>query len=122
MLTLAGIVNSTAQESTKPLTDVEIERKCCTLDIEGKTYNDVVVTMKSITPDYFITDKYKVKITVKDSNGKKVWSKTLKQAFLYVFSNGQVQIGRPNFDQVVLAKYEYSDCFYGKIREKEGIY
>ncbi len=54
--------------------------------------------MKSTSPDYFITDKYKVKITITDANGKKIWKKTLKNVFLYVFSDGQVQVGKRHFD------------------------
>lgn len=109
-------------EKVKPLTDTEVVRRVSLLDIEGKNYEDVVVTMKSTTPDYFITDKYKVKVKVEDSTGKKVWSKTFKNAFLYVFSNGQVQIGKPNFDQIVISKSSYTGNWIGTVREKEGVY
>ena len=34
-------------EKAKPLTDTEVVRKVAILDIEGKMYEDVVVTMKS---------------------------------------------------------------------------
>ena len=78
--------------------------------------------MKSTSPDYFITDKYKVKVTISDSNGKKVWKKTLKNVFLYVFSDGQVQVGKRNFNQIVIQKSSLTGDFFGKIREKEGIY
>lgn len=109
-------------EKAKPLTDTEVVRKVSFLDIEGKNYEDVVVTMKSTTPDYLLTDKYKVKVKVEDSTGKKVWSKTFKNAFLYVFSNGQVQIGKPNFDQMVISKSSYTGNWIGTVREKEGVY
>lgn len=111
-----------AQETAKPMTDTEVVRRVAILDIEGKQYENVVVTMKSTTPDYFITDKYKVKVKVEDSNGKKIWSKTFKNAFLYVFSNGQVQIGKKNFDQMVIQKVSTNDAWIGLVREKEGIY
>lgn len=109
-------------ETAKPLTDMEIVRKVAHLDIEGKIYEDVIMTFKSITPDYFISDKYKVKVKVVDKNGKSVYKKTLKNVFLYVFSDGQIQIGRKNFDQIVVQKSSITDNNIGIIREKEGVY
>ena len=103
--------------------NAELIRKVLFLDIEGKVYTDVVVTIKSISPDGFFSDKYRVKVKVTDSNGKIVWNKTMKNAYLYVFSSGQVQIGRPKFDKLII----YSDKRFNKyekgiIREKEGVY
>ena len=109
-------------ETARPLTDTEVVRRVALLDLEGKYYYDVVMTFKSTTPDYFITDKYKVKVTVKDSDGKNVWKKTLKNVFLYVFSNGQIQVGKRNFDQIVVQKSKDNDYFIGIVREKEGVY
>lgn len=119
-----GIVaqESVKPESTKPLRDVEVVRKVYLMDIEGKVYENVVVTMRSITPDYFITDKYKVKIMIKDADGKKIWKKTLKNVYLYVFSDGQVEVGKQNFTQIVIQKSSTKNKTYGMIREKEGIY
>ncbi|MFK2214627.1 hypothetical protein ACIXT1_03470 [Bacteroides fragilis] len=56
-------------KTAKPLTDMEVVRKVAFLDIEGKYYEDVTMSFKSITPDYFISDKYKVKVKVVDKNG-----------------------------------------------------
>lgn len=89
-------------ETARPLTDTEVVRRVALLDVEGKYYYDVVMTFKSTTPDYFITDKYKVKVSVKNNEGKTVWKKTLKNVFLYVFSSGQVQVGKQNFDMIVV--------------------
>ena len=109
-------------ETTKPLTDMEVMRKVAVLDIEGKTYENVTISFKSTTPDYFITDKYKVKVKVVDENGKSIYKKTLKNAFLYVFSNGQIQVGKPNFNQILITKSELTDNNIGVIREKEDVY
>ena len=106
-------------ETAKPLTDMEVVRKVAFLDIEGKYYEDVTMSFKSITPDYFIS-KYKVKVKVVDKNGK--YEKTLKNVFLYVFSNGQIQVGKKNFDQIVVQKSKSTDENIGIIREKEGVY
>ncbi|EHH01688.1 hypothetical protein HMPREF9441_00505 [Paraprevotella clara YIT 11840] len=109
-------------ETTKPLTDMEVIRKVAVLDIEGKMYENVTISFKSITPDYFITDKYRVKVKVVDRDGKSIYKKTLKNAFLYVFSNGQIQVGKPNFNQILVTKTELTDDNIGVIREKEGVY
>ncbi|MCS2506162.1 hypothetical protein NXW48_10715 [Phocaeicola vulgatus] len=110
------------RETAKPLTDMEVVRKVAFLDIEGKYYEDVTMSFKSITPDYFISDKYKVKVKVVDKNGKSIYKKTLKNVFLYVFSNGQIQVGKKNFDQIVVQKSKSTDENIGIIREKEGVY
>ena len=60
-------------KTAKPLTDMEVVRKVAFLDIEGKYYEDVTMSFKSITPDYFISDKYKVKVKVVDNNGKSIY-------------------------------------------------
>lgn len=80
------------------------------------------MSFKSITPDYFISDKYKVKVKVVDKNGKSIYKKTLKNVFIYVFSNGQIQVGKKNFDQIVVQKSKSTDENIGIIREKEGVY
>lgn len=109
------------QETAKPLTDMEVERKVSILDIEGKIYENATITFKSTSPDYFITDKYKVKVKAVDENGRQIYKKTLKNVFLYVFSNGQVQVGKNNFDQIVVMKSKEHDVYFGVIREKEGV-
>jgi len=74
-ISIVGFAQSSEPETAKPMTDTEIVRKCAILDVEGKYYEDVTVTIKSNQPDYFWTDKYKVKVTVTDASGNKVWNK-----------------------------------------------
>lgn len=120
-LTMAcGFVQSDEPEKSSPSRDTEIVRRCSYMDIEGKYYKNCVVTLKSTSPDYFITDKYKVKVLVKDENGKKVYKKTFSNAYLYIYSNGQVQVGQPKFHQIIIGKA--GDSWYGEINEKEGIW
>lgn len=121
-LLLTFAINGKAQEQAKPLTDTEVQRRVSSMDIEGTYYDDVIVTLKCVSPDHFITDNYKVKITVKDSSGKKIWKKSFKNVYLYVFSNGQVQVGKSGFNQVLIKKSDYTGNVIGIIREKEGIY
>ena len=122
MLSLSFTGFAQEPESARPLTDTELVRKVAVMDIEGELFDNVVVTLKSTSPDYIITDKYKVKVTIVDANGKKIWKKTLKNVFLYVFSNGQVQVGKRNFDQILIQKSSSTGNFIGIIREKEGIF
>lgn len=121
-INIVGFAQSDETERAKPMTDTEIVRKVAALDIEGKYYYDITVTIKSNLPDFFFTDKYKVKVTVTDSSGAKVWNKTFKNAFLYVFSNGHIQIGKPNFSQMMIGKLSDNEDWIGLVREKEGIY
>lgn len=109
-------------ETTTPIHGTEIERYCTLMDIEHKIYADVKVIIKSNDPDYVWTTKHKVYFKVIDSEGNVVYKKTFKNAYLYVFRSGQIQIGKKNFDQVVIRKSESSEDWLGIIREKEGVF
>lgn len=114
--------NNDETEKASPMQNAELIRKVWFLDIEGEMYTDVVVSVKSISPDFF-SDKYRVKVKVTDSNGKTVWNKTMKNVYLYVFSDGQIQIGRPKFSQLVIYSGKRANKYEkGIIREKEGVY
>lgn len=122
MTYVVSFAQSNDSEKIKPLLDTEIVRKCANLDIEGKYYENVTVTIKSNEPDYVWIDKYKVKVTVTDASGNKVWKKTLNNSFLYVFSDGQIQIGKKNFYKMVILRSSSSGNWEGVVREKEGVY
>ena len=122
MTYVVSFAQSNDSEKIKSLLDTEIVRKCAILDIEGKYYENVTVTIKSNKPDYVWIDKYKVKVTVTDASGNKVWKKTLNNSFLYVFSDGQIQIGKKNFYQMVILRSSSSGNWKGVVREKEGVY
>ena len=121
-ISIVSFAQNSEKETTKPIFDTEIVRKVTVLDIEGKCYGNVIVTFKYYKPDFVWTDKYKVKVTVTDSSGKKLWNKTFKNSYLYVFSSGQIQVGKPNFDQIVIYKSSASGNWIGQVREKEGIF
>ena len=109
-------------EKARPMRDTKVVRNVTEIDIEGKLYEDVEVTMKSISADYLIFNNDRVKVTIRNKDGKKVWKKTFYNAYMYVFSNGQVQIGKPNFDQMVIFKSMFGNSYNGVIREYEGVY
>lgn len=121
-INIVSFAQNSELEKAKPMTDTEIVRKCIILDVEGKLYENVTVTIKSNQPDFFFTDKYKVKVTVTDASGSKVWNKTFKNAFLYVFPSGQIQVGKPNFHQMIISRADSSSEWIGMVREKEGVY
>ena len=120
-ISIASFAQRSEPETASPMTNTEIVRPCAILYIEDDCYEDVTVTIKSNQPDFFFTDKYKVKVTVTDAAGTKIWNKTFKNAFLYIFSNGQIQIGKQNFDKMVISKVSTGD-WVGVVREKEGVY
>lgn len=109
-------------EKTLPLTDVAVVRRVDRLDLDGVILRNVEVTLKPVSPDYLINDKYKVKVLVTDFRGKKIWKKTLKGVFLYVFSSGQIQVGKKNFRPLVIWEPTLTDGTTGIIREREGVY
>lgn len=90
-------MNAQEAETAKPLTDMEVVRKVYLLDLEGKYYFDVIMTFKSTTPDYFITDKYKVKVKVTDTMGKTIWKKRLKMFFCMYSQMVKSKLGNRSF-------------------------
>ena len=122
LLILSLVFASYAQEpqTAKPTHDTEILRRVDIMDIEGKIVKNVSVTMKSISPDHIINDHERVKVTIKNANGKTIWKKTLKNSYLYIFPGGQIQIGPASFDKIVIRRE--NGIFYGMIREKEGVF
>ena len=104
-------------ESVSPSYSTEIQRKVSEIDIEGTTYSNVVITFKS--GDIFSS---KVSVKIKNSEGKTIYKKTFKGAYLYIFRDGQIQVGKKNFDKIVITRSYLSDSYKGKIREKEGVY
>lgn len=116
------VLSQNETETAKPTTDIEVLRKVAFIDIEGKHYKNVAISLKSLTPDYYFSNNYRVKVKVVSEYGKSIYKKTYKNVFLYIFSNGQIQVGRKNFDQIIIYKSKQSEDYIGKIREKEGIY
>ena len=112
--------NLIGQETVKPSWDVKIERKLDCVDIEGIFYDNVIVKIKSISPDYLIYSDNRVKIKITKLNSEVLLKKTLKHSYVWIFSDGQIQIGQPHFCRIALSKYEGRN--YGIVRLKEGIY
>ena len=107
-------------EESKPSFNTEILRHCEWLDIEGFIHKDVTVTIKS---QNIANINPRVKVRVKNNNGKVIYKNTLKNDYLYIFSDGQIQVGLPKFSKLIIYPIENErGKWYGKIRRKEGIW
>lgn len=119
-----GFAQSDEPEKSYPSRDTEIVRRCFAINIEGELFDNVVITLKSYDknsePFLGIKGGPRVKVIVKDKNGKKVYKKTFKNCYLYIFSNGDVQVGKPKFNQIIIGKIGKS--WFGEIKEKEGVW
>lgn len=107
---------SVCAEEVSPTFNVEIERKVSYIDIEGEMYYDCVVAIRASSATVSV-----VSVQIKDKNGKRIYVRKFKGSYLYIFSSGQIQIGKPRFDKVVIYSRPYGS-YVGKIREKEGVY
>jgi hypothetical protein len=112
--------DSNEAEESKPSFNTEILRHCEWLDVEGFIFKDVTVTIKSLNKT---TLDSRVKIRVKNSKGKVIYKNTFRNDYLYIFSDGQIQVGIPKFNKLIIYPYENEKSkWYGKIRWKEGIW
>ena len=114
-------LTSFGQEKTSPLTDVTIERFVSMMDIEGKKYENVTVRIKSVSATNSIWGINRVNIKIKSSEGETLWRRTFMDTYLYVFSEGQIQVGKPNFNMIIIYRDD-NGIYTGIIREKEGVY
>ena len=89
--------------------------------IEQNNYLDVIVKFKAAElGDYFTNG---VKVVVVDNNtGKKIYRKRFSKSYLYVFSDGTIEVGKGNaLTQIILFKYK-DGSGWGMILKERGIY
>ena len=107
-------------ETIKPEnTEKDIVRNVDSIDIEGDFYCDVTVHIKSMPKSRYVNPYVNVKI-VETRTGKTVFSKILKGSYLFLFSDGQIQVGKHNLRQIAISKPGKGSA--GIIRIKEGIW
>lgn len=107
-------------EIIKPeTTENDIVRNIDTIDIDGDFYCNVTVHIKSMPQSKYVKPYVKVKI-VETGTGKTILSKTLNGSFLFLFSDGQIQVGKHNLRQIAISKPGKGSA--GIIRIKEGIW
>lgn len=107
-------------ESVKPTMNLEISRKVKYLQIDDigfRDYNELFYDIKLVSKWNELTPI--VKVVIKNNEGKTIWKKTFKNTYLYLFSNGQIQVGKPRFDQIIIYNKLNPSCY---INTKEGLY
>lgn len=112
-------------ETAKPSRGTEIQRRCAIIDIEGEKYENALVELKSNDPDYVYKSHVNVTVSIILPSGEKkvVYKKKFKDSNLYIFRSGQIQVGQPNFDKIVITPSSTKkNIYYGTINEKEGVY
>ena len=120
-MSVAAFSQEEEKETTSPSYKTEISRNVSSLDVEGLVYKNVTVSLKSNNSGYYVGETPKVKVKIVNVDGRLIWKKTLKNSYLYVFSDGTVQVGQPKLFRIIINK-DYSGNYIGKIREYEGIY
>mgnify|MGYP000402831387 FL=1 len=108
-------------ESVKPIGGITLYRNVSLAAIEQNNYLDVIVKFKAAElGDYFTNG---VKVVVVDNNtGKKIYRKRFSKSYLYVFSDGTIEVGKGNaLTQIILFKYK-DGSGWGMILKERGIY
>lgn len=100
-----------------PSVGARIDRNLAWIDIESTYYSDVHVNLHSGYDNR--TRLYYVNIIV-TQNHKKVYSRRFNNAYMYLYGDGQIQVGKPGFIQMVIVHDRLGNC--GKIRQFEGLY
>lgn len=119
---LFTVLFSYAQERVSATYDVSFSKNAKTAYINGKEYNDVEVYIETskqglrYSYPYSITPtKMWVKVKVKDSNKKTVYSKKLKKSGLFVYDRGKnMQIGKADnvVTEAILKKEPQGDWHF----------
>ena len=107
-------------ESVKPIGGITLYRNVSLAAIEQNNYLDVIVKFKAAElGDYFTNG---VKVVVVDNNtGKKIYRKRFSKSYLYVFSDGTIEVGKGNaLTQIILLYKDGSG--WGMILKERGIY
>lgn len=119
---LFTFLSSYAQERVSATYDVSFSKNARTAYINGKEYHDVEVYIETSKQGYRITyargiapSKMWVKVKVKDSNKKTVYSKKLKKSGLFVYDRGKdMQIGKADnvVTEAILKKDPQGDWYF----------
>ena len=128
-------------ESVKPIGGITLYRNVSLAAIEQNNYLDVIVKFKAAELGDYFTNGVKVvvevtaidqgsnearktiEVVVVDNNtGKKIYRKRFSKSYLYVFSDGTIEVGKGNaLTQIILFKYK-DGSGWGMILKERGIY
>ena len=106
-------------ESVKPIGGITLYRNVSLAAIEQNNYLDVIVKFKAAElGDYFTNGV----VVVDNNTGKKIYRKGFSKSYLYVFSDGTIEVGKGNaLTQIILFKYK-DGSGWGMILKERGIY
>lgn len=88
-INIVSFAQNSEPEKAKPMTDTEIVRKCAFLDVEGKYYDNVIVTLKSNQPDFSLLINTKLKLLLLMLLVLKSGIRPLKMLFCMSFPVGK---------------------------------
>ena len=112
-------------ESVKPIGGITLYRNVSLAAIEQNNYLDVIVKFKAAElGDQGSNEARKtIEVVVVDNNtGKKIYRKRFSKSYLYVFSDGTIEVGKGNaLTQIILFKYK-DGSGWGMILKERGIY
>ena len=104
-------------ESVKPIGGITLYRNVSLAAIEQNNYLDVIVKFKAAELGDYFTNGVKVVVV-----GKKIYRKRFSKSYLYVFSDGTIEVGKGNaLTQIILFKYK-DGSGWGMILKERGIY
>lgn len=103
-LMVATILNALAQNKQEnntayPTHGIVLEKDISSAYINGSLYKEISVKLDAADygdRNFFEQEIEGVKITIRDKKGKKIYKKRFKNALLYVFPDGKIQVGRGN--------------------------
>ena len=105
-------------ESVKPIGGITLYRNVSLAAIEQNNYLDVIVKFKAAELGDYFTNGVKVVV----NTGKKIYRKRFSKSYLYVFSDGTIEVGKGNaLTQIILFKYK-DGSGWGMILKERGIY
>ena len=107
------------EETASPTFGVTVERECGVVVIEKEVYHPSTLAATAAEHGHMFGDR--VKVTVWDKNGNKIYKKRFSKSFLYAYSDGSIYIARGNALTQVQVRKSSSGEWEAKIRAK-GIY
>ena len=117
-----ALENNQEPESVTPTLNIGISRQISYANINGNSYDDVEVYIKSFY-DFWTgtTPIVKIKVTSIET-GEILYKKRFSNTYLYIFRDGQIQIGRKNLDKIIISKPSFSNRWNMRINEGGIVY
>ena len=105
-------------ESVRPTTNSKIYRQVSFAEINNKNYvEDIGVSIQSKYDFWYGTTPI-VKIKAKSlETGRVIYRKKLYDTYLYIFRKGQIQVGKPNLEKLIIFQSSITENWYMQIND-----